>query len=145
MRREGIAESLYYKWSKEFLEAGKQIIEGLKTGIKNAWSSLKESVKELFKGLLGNVKELLGIGSPSKVFAEIGRNIPKGMMIGIQSTMDLPIKELDEMTSRLIPEGQAAGGSQITNTYYLTANYKHESELTLTERVRILNLLGSVA
>ena len=27
-RREGIAESLYYKWSKEFLEAGKRRLSG---------------------------------------------------------------------------------------------------------------------
>ena len=27
-RREGIAKSLYYKWSKEFLEAGKQRLNG---------------------------------------------------------------------------------------------------------------------
>ena len=27
-RREGIAESLYYKWSKEFLEAGKRLLSG---------------------------------------------------------------------------------------------------------------------
>jgi transposase len=27
-RREGIAQSLYYKWSKEFLEAGKQRLAG---------------------------------------------------------------------------------------------------------------------
>ena len=27
-RREGIAQSLYYKWSKEFLEAGKQRLGG---------------------------------------------------------------------------------------------------------------------
>ena len=26
IRREGIAESLYYKWSKEFLEAGNNIV-----------------------------------------------------------------------------------------------------------------------
>ena len=27
-RRDGIAESLYYSWSKEFLEAGKKRLEG---------------------------------------------------------------------------------------------------------------------
>jgi len=27
-RREGLAESMYYKWSKEFLEAGKKRLSG---------------------------------------------------------------------------------------------------------------------
>ncbi len=31
-RREGIAESLYYSWSKEFLEAGKKRLAGVSTG-----------------------------------------------------------------------------------------------------------------
>ena len=31
-RREGIAESLYYSWSKEFLEAGKRRLAGTRSG-----------------------------------------------------------------------------------------------------------------
>jgi transposase-like protein len=32
-RREGIAQSIYYKWSKEFLEAGKRRLAGAVRGI----------------------------------------------------------------------------------------------------------------
>ena len=32
-RREGIAESLYYSWSKEFLEAGKRRLVGVRRQI----------------------------------------------------------------------------------------------------------------
>lgn len=35
-RREGIAESLYYSWSKEFLEAGKRRLSGDTYNISNA-------------------------------------------------------------------------------------------------------------
>ena len=41
-RREGIAESLYYNWSKEFLEAGKKRLAG-----DTARSATGEEVKEL--------------------------------------------------------------------------------------------------
>ena len=41
-RREGIAESLYYKWSKEFLEAGKRQLSG-----DTARQSTVPEVKEL--------------------------------------------------------------------------------------------------
>ena len=55
-RREGIAESLYYSWSKEFLEAGKrrlagdterQANSGEVKGLRHEVGGLKELVAEL--------------------------------------------------------------------------------------------------
>ncbi len=55
-RREGIAESLYYSWSKEFLEAGKkrlagdtgrQAISGEVKDLKRQMRDMKELVAEL--------------------------------------------------------------------------------------------------
>ena len=55
-RREGIAESLYYSWSKEFLEAGKRRLAGDTTrqassgevkDLRREASDLKELVAEL--------------------------------------------------------------------------------------------------
>jgi transposase len=55
-RREGLAESLYYSWSKEFLEAGKrrlagdterQANSGEVKGLRHEMSDLKELVAEL--------------------------------------------------------------------------------------------------
>ena len=55
-RREGIAESLYYSWSKDFLEAGKKRLAGDTarqattsegTGLKRDARDLKELVAEL--------------------------------------------------------------------------------------------------
>lgn len=55
-RREGIAESLYYSWSKEFLEAGKrrlagdterQANSGEVKGLRHEMGDMKELVAEL--------------------------------------------------------------------------------------------------
>lgn len=55
-RREGIAQGLYYTWSKEFLEAGKkrlsgdterQATSGEVTGLKREMRDLKEVVADL--------------------------------------------------------------------------------------------------
>ena len=43
-RREGIAEGLYYSWSKEFLEAGKKRLAG---GIIGSISAHSASVRSL--------------------------------------------------------------------------------------------------
>ena len=69
-RREGIAQSLYYKWSKEFLEAGKQRLAGNTkrqadsqevSGMRHENEQLKQLVAELAlkKKLLK--KSLLGL------------------------------------------------------------------------------------
>jgi len=48
-RREGIAPSLYYKWSKAFLEAGKQRLQGdtLREASSSEVSELREENKQL--------------------------------------------------------------------------------------------------
>ena len=69
-RREGIAQSLYYKWSKEFLEAGKQRLSGNTkrqadseevSGMKHENEQLKLLVAELALKNKVLKKSLLGL------------------------------------------------------------------------------------
>ena len=48
-RREGIAQSLYYKWSKEFLEAGKKCLAG---------DVAREATSDEVKGLRAEARQL---------------------------------------------------------------------------------------
>jgi hypothetical protein len=140
----------------DFIDAGKQIVEGIKTGLADAWESLKSWFGGLVNDLVGLPKKLLGIQSPSKVFAEIGKNIPRGLELGIKATMELPMNAINTMTMALVPDfGEVVNSfnpgvksiSESTisnvNNYYLTAKYKHEDEMTLSRQVRILNLMGA--
>jgi transposase len=52
-RREGIAESLYYNWSKEFLEAGKRRLAG-----DTARAATSDEVKQLRREA-GDLKEVV--------------------------------------------------------------------------------------
>ena len=69
-RREGIAQSLYYKWSKEFLEAGKQRLAGNTkrqadsqevNGMRHENEQLKQLVAELALKNRVLKKSLLGV------------------------------------------------------------------------------------
>ena len=84
------------KWAKEkwgeietwfkginLKEIGKGIIDGLWAGLKAKWADLKGWFSGLMEDLPSWAKKLLGVGSPSKVFAEIGRNITEGLALGI--------------------------------------------------------------
>ena len=63
-------------------DVGGQIVKGLWEGIKNMGSWIKEKVSDFFGGIVDNVKGLLGIHSPSTVFAGIGENMALGLEKG---------------------------------------------------------------
>lgn len=66
----------------EIEEVGGQIVEGLWEGIKDMGSWIKEKVTGFFGGIVDSVKGLLGIRSPSRVFAGIGGNMAEGLEQG---------------------------------------------------------------
>ncbi len=66
---------------------GKAIVDGIRKGITEQWQLLKADVSNLFTGLVDWIKKLLGIHSPSTVFAGIGTNMAKGIGAGWQDTI----------------------------------------------------------
>ena len=89
--------------AKSFIDIGKNIINGVRQGMSDAWEGLTKWFDEKIEGLVGGVKDLLGIESPSKVFAnQVGQWIPAGIAEGISSGMDVLNKEIDAMTSDMI-------------------------------------------
>lgn len=69
---------------KKFMDVGKNIIDGIKDGIKNAWNNLVSWFKGLFGDLIGIAKKILGIASPSKVFKKLGSFTADGFGIGFE-------------------------------------------------------------
>jgi phage-related protein len=69
---------------KPVMDIGKNIIEGIKKGISNAWNSLVNWFKGLFGDLIGIAKKILGIASPSKVFKKIGGFTAEGFGAGFE-------------------------------------------------------------
>ena len=71
----------------DIIEVGKNIVKGLWEGIKTMASWLKDKVTDFMSGIVGGVKSVLGIHSPSKVFAGIGENMALGLGQGFDRTM----------------------------------------------------------
>lgn len=72
----------------KFLNLGRDIIQGLINGVKKLASSAVDTVKSIGTNLVNGVKSVLKIGSPSKVFAQIGAWTAEGFAIGYEDTMD---------------------------------------------------------
>ena len=60
-------------------EIGKNIVMGLWDGIKSMGSWIAEKIGDFFCGIVDGAKDLLGIHSPSRVFADIGKNMALGL------------------------------------------------------------------
>ena len=58
---------------------GRNIVQGLKDGIAGMWDNIKNWFNEKVNSLVGGVKRILGIHSPSKVFAGIGGFMAEGL------------------------------------------------------------------
>lgn len=76
---------------------GLNLIEGLWGGIKSKFDSVVERVKNLASKLPKAVKKVLGISSPSKVFAEVGKWIPEGLAVGIEGNVGSVESAMDAM------------------------------------------------
>ena len=68
-----------------FSAVGQQMAAGLEGGFSSLWDSVVSAIGKKVSSLVGSVKGLLGIQSPSRVFAEIGGNMARGMASGWSS------------------------------------------------------------
>nr|WP_281421548.1 phage tail tape measure protein [Thermus brevis] len=67
-----------------FVEAGKAIVQGLTQGIVSLAMAPVNAVRQLGGKAITALRNLLGIRSPSRVFAEIGAMTALGMAVGLQ-------------------------------------------------------------
>ena len=70
------------EWLKD---VGGRILEGMWNGISDKFNWLKDKIGEICGNVVNWAKQVLGIGSPSKVMRdEVGKWIPAGMALGIR-------------------------------------------------------------
>lgn len=79
----------------DILEVGKNMIVGLWEGIRSRGAWLLGCVKGFFHGIVDGVKGLLGIHSPSKVFAGIGGFMAEGLGEGFDSKFNAVKRDIE--------------------------------------------------
>ncbi|MDR6868721.1 phage-related protein [Microbacterium resistens] len=70
------------------LSAGGDLIRGLWNGISDMGGWIMDQIGGFLDGIVGWAKDVLGIHSPSRVFAEIGEYVGMGLSDGIDSMTD---------------------------------------------------------
>lgn len=84
------------------VDVGTQMVRGLFEGIRNAGTWLYNKLRGWVSNVLGWVKRLFGIHSPSKVFAdEVGKFIPPGITVGVEEAMPRALRDMGQELSAL--------------------------------------------
>ena len=115
----------------DIAEVGVEIVKGLWEGIKSMVSWLKDKVSDFVGGIVDGVKGVLGIHSPSRVFAGIGKNMALGLGQGFDRQMQsvgasiqdaIPVPTVDTvynaaagMVNGLAAQSAGNGGSYTVN------------------------------
>ena len=100
------AKTAIGNWRNSFTSIGKDLISGLIEGIGDKARSLVDKARGVVSEAVQAAKNLLGINSPSKVFAEMGRYVDEGFIVGLKSfaekvanaTKDVGRGAMDAMT-----------------------------------------------
>lgn len=91
--------------ASQFWKIGDYIIQGIAAGVENAAGDLAKAAKHAAESALSAAKSFLGIGSPSRVFADqVGRWIPAGVAQGVDRYAHVATKAVGNLASSL-PSG----------------------------------------
>ena len=71
----------------EIIKAGFQLIKGLIKGLWDNRGLIWQTIKDLVRELLNTFKNLLGIHSPSSIFAGFGKNLVQGLWNGLRNSL----------------------------------------------------------
>lgn len=128
----------------DFVNIGKNLMNGLWKGIKNTWEGLKNKVKDLGNGIVNKFKSVFGIKSPSRVFRdEIGKYLAQGVGVGFENEIDSVYndmqKAIDLETGKMSANVQASGTYQMAMsglpTFNLLDNTSHSTQLVVSGKV----------
>lgn len=108
------------------VNAGRSLIDGLLHGIQSAFGAVMNTIQSIGSKISGAFKSVMGIFSPSRVFAGHGKNIVLGLVAGISGNAHLAESAVQGMAQRAINAssghfsgrpgiaGGAAGGAPVT-------------------------------
>lgn len=131
-----------------FSEIGSNIVHGIWNGISAGWDWLIGNVKNLASSLLDAAKSTLGIHSPSREFAYLGRMCTAGFEEGINGLMDPDGISRNVSASlgsiRANMEGTSTGRNYGTYTQVVNVNREISTPDELARALRVENRLGLI-
>ncbi|MGQ5275072.1 phage tail tape measure protein, partial [Xanthomonas arboricola pv. corylina] len=101
-------------WPARMLQAGADMISGLVQGIRSKLGAAGDAIASIGTGVVDRFKGLLGIHSPSRVFAQLGDFTMQGLTVGLQRGHGAPVQAVMALGNRMRTVG--AGLALATTT-----------------------------
>ncbi|WP_433224466.1 phage tail tape measure protein [Microtetraspora malaysiensis] len=111
------------------VSAGQNIISGLINGIKAMAGRVVDAAKDVVGNAVKAAKNALGIKSPSRVFAEIGKWTIQGFEQGIRSEKGDAVKAVTDLTKMVTDAFKAKPGTSDHLVTWVKANTKELGSL----------------
>ncbi|MFK3649296.1 phage tail tape measure protein [Lysobacter enzymogenes] len=92
-------------WPAKMLQAGVDMVAGLVNGIRSRLGAVGEVISSLGSGAIGGLKRILGIHSPSRVFAQLGDFTMQGFAGGLERGQRAPLQRIATFGGRLQQAG----------------------------------------
>ena len=119
-----------------YYDAGSYLVDGLADGINKNSFKVKTAASEMAKAAKEEIKKILKINSPSKVFRDIGYSVPEGFAMGI-----------DRMSRLVAGSAKNMAGSALDSTKKALSNVVHmmNSDISTQPTIRPVLDLSDVS
>ncbi len=101
-------------WPQRMMQAGVDIIMGLVSGIGSMVGMVNDAVGNVANTVMGKFKGMLGIHSPSRVFATFGDNTMQGLAGGLDRSQEEPLQKVAGLGERMKQMGTGIALSAAT-------------------------------
>jgi len=133
------AKSAFSNAGSNMLDIGKNIVQGLWNGISNSFKWIKDKISGWVGDVMGFIKRLFGIHSPSTVMRDqVGKMLGLGMAEGIadsRNAVNGAVRKLgDAALDGLSPVGGGASASAAAGGRTIIFNQTHNSPRALSRR-----------
>lgn len=85
----------------KFSSLGEMTMDGLVKGITGKLTEVKETITNAASSAIGWFKDVLGIASPSKVFAVMGDQTMQGLTVGLNRSQQDPLNEVNKLSKQM--------------------------------------------
>ncbi|MBZ0120988.1 MAG: hypothetical protein K8H88_28595, partial [Sandaracinaceae bacterium] len=139
-----------YNWFRntDFESLGRSLVDGLIAGMRSRLAALSTEVRGLASRAQGALTEALGIRSPSRVFAQLGVQIPRGLAQGVQAGAPIALGAIDELAAVPDVHRSPAGSSSrsvVIEQLHIHAQSSDPEALAASFRDAVANVLEGLA
>lgn len=118
-------------FASDLYQAGKDMILGLVDGIKSVAGRVVDAAVQAAKDAVAAVKRWLGIKSPSRVMAEIGRNLGEGLIVGMNQMVPKVTEAATSLSDATIQQPVVNTGAANSGTAGLPGTIQQPIQINL--------------